>query len=352
MRVLLAACVVSAFAALAACSSSSSTSNGGTSGEDGGVAGDDGGGGGNDATASDGGVIGSDASMTGDGFNPPMPVLASAGIGPISVAPGEEKTVCIIKRLGNATDLVATRFSATLAPGSHHLIVYKATETTENLTPFSCMPFQGLSQQNATPILLAGKAQSDYTFPNGVGMPLAANQMLRIEAHYINPSNATIMGTGSMQVEGLPASQAGTYQAADFAFWGTVNISLPPNSTTSTAVKFQRGIAGTKVFGVSSHQHHLGTEVKVWKSAMAGDTSQMVLDENDWSNPRLATFSPALDVPSGTGFSYQCTWNNTTANTVSFGESANNEMCFVALYYYPSKGFDRCFDGQCTLPRN
>ena len=350
MRALFAACVVSAFASIAACSGSS-TSNGNTPTDGGGGGGDDGGGGGNDAS-NDGGVVSRDASMNGDAFNPPMPVVASIGIGPISVAPGEEKTVCIIKRLGNVTDLVATRFSATLAMGSHHLIVYKATETTETLTPFACMPFQGLTQQNSTPILLAGKAQSDYTFPAGVGMPLAANQMLRIEAHYINPSNATIMGTGAMTVEGLAASQAGSYQAADFGFWGTLNISIPPNATVSTPVSFQRGISGTKVFGVSSHQHHLGTEVKVWSSAAAGDTSKVVLDETDWSNPRLNTFSPAIDVASGTGFSYHCSWHNPTASAVTFGESANDEMCFVALYYYPSHGFDRCFDGQCDLPRN
>ncbi len=350
MRVLLA-CVVTAFASIAACSDSTTTPSGGTPTDDGGGGGgSDGGSAGNDAST-DGGTS-HDASMMGDGFNPPMPVVASAGIGPISVAPGEEKTVCIIKRLGNTADLVATRFSATLAAGSHHLIVYKAPETTENLTPFACAPFQGLVSSNATPILLAGKAQSDYTFPNGVGMPLAQNQMLRIEAHYINPTNATIMGTGTMQVEGLPASQAGTYQAADFGFYGTLSISIPAHSTISTPVNFQRGIAGTKVFGVTSHQHHLGTEVKVWKSASMGDTSNMVLDETDWSNPRLATFAPALDIASGTGFSYQCSWNNTTASTVQFGESANNEMCFVALYYYPSHGFDRCIDGQCGLPRN
>lgn len=40
------------------------------------------------------------------------------------------------------------------------------------------------------------------------------------------------------------------------------------------------------------------------------------------------------------GIAYQCEWNNTTNQLVTFGESALQEMCFMWMYYYPSHGFD------------
>ena len=45
------------------------------------------------------------------------------------------------------------------------------------------------------------------------------------------------------------------------------------------------------------------------------------------------------------GLSYQCDWNNTTKSTVTFGESALDEMCFIGGYYYPGHGFDIRIDG-------
>jgi hypothetical protein len=347
MRAPLLAFVVVTTASFSACGGSSSSSNG--NGDGGAQPGSDSGTTGGDASGADGGGPGDDSGTTSDAFNPMGPVQATTGIGPIPVAAGEEKTVCILKRLDTPVDIVATRIVADLAPGSHHLIVYKTNDANEVLTPYPCMPFQGLSASAVTPLVLAGKAHTDYPFPAGVGMAVGAHQMLRIEAHYINASNAAIMGSGTVQIEGLPASQAGSYQLADFGFWGTLQISIPPNGTFSTPVNFQRGISGTHVFAVSSHQHHLGTEVKVWKSASAGDTSNMILDEHDWSNPLLKSFTPPLDVASGTGFSYQCSWQNTTPNTVTFGESALNEMCFATFFYYPTHGFDRCIDGMCSV---
>jgi hypothetical protein len=32
---------------------------------------------------------------------------------------------------------------------------------------------------------------------------------------------------------------------------------------------------------------------------------------------------------------------------VKFGESFNDEMCFLWQYYYPSQGFQLCVDGFC-----
>jgi hypothetical protein len=324
---------------VAACSSSSSSGNGATP-TDGGSVTPDGG-------VADASGTGDDSATSGDAYNPNAPVLATTGIGPIPVAAGEETTLCIEKRLTTTEDMLVTRMVADLSPGSHHLIVYQSTGTTEQLTPFACQPFEGLVASTAVPLMLVGEEHVDYGFPTGVGITVPAGQMIRVEAHYINTTSAAIQGMGSVQLEGVPLAAAGSFIEANFGFWGTLDINIPANSTYSTPVKFQTAIAGTTAFAVSSHQHHLGTEVKVWMSANASDMSDPILDETNWAAPTLEQLTPPLMFNGTNGLSYQCSWDNTTSSPVSFGESATDEMCFVALYYYPSHGFDKCFDGTC-----
>jgi Copper type II ascorbate-dependent monooxygenase, C-terminal domain len=330
--------VVAGFALLVAACSSSSSTGGASPVSDGGAV---------DGSVGDAGVSGDDSATSGDAYNPNAPVVATAGIGPIPVAAGGETTLCIEKRLTTTESILVTRMVADLSPGSHHLIVYQSTGTTEQLTPFACQPFEGLVSNTAVPLMLVGEEHVDYGFPVGVGMTVPAGQMLRVEAHYINTTSAAIQGMGNVQLEGLPLAAAGTFIEANFGFWGTLDIDIPANSTFSTPVLFQPGIAGTTVFTVSSHQHHLGTEVKVWMSADAGDTSDPILDETNWAAPALEQLTPPITFDGTNGFSYQCSWDNTTSSAVMFGESANDEMCFVGLYYYPSHGFDKCFDGTC-----
>jgi hypothetical protein len=38
----------------------------------------------------------------------------------------------------------------------------------------------------------------------------------------------------------------------------------------------------------------------------------------------------------------ECTYDNTTGKTVTFGESSDTEMCFSIIYRYPSTGRISC----------
>jgi hypothetical protein len=51
-------------------------------------------------------------------------------------------------------------------------------------------------------------------------------------------------------------------------------------------------------------------------------------------------FDPALPFDGQNGLSFQCEWYNSTNQTITFGESALQEMCFLWMYYYPASGFD------------
>jgi hypothetical protein len=64
----------------------------------------------------------------------------------------------------------------------------------------------------------------------------------------------------------------------------------------------------------------------------------------EWSEPETTVHAPEFAVPAGfqAGFDITCSYHNTSNQRVTFGESANDEMCFFWAYYYPSRGSHVC----------
>jgi hypothetical protein len=278
---------------------------------------------------------------------PPVTVTGSATIGPISLAAGEERTVCITVPLNNELPIMATELKVSLAQGSHHLIAYRSVETSPSPTPVDCAPLGGITSGTA-PILIAQKDGDILTFPSGVGFPMPAHQMVKIEAHYINTTRGELAGQGTFTATGPDGLHATSLQTTDLAFWGTLGIKLPPHASSSSGIRFQKAIAGTHGFAVTTHQHRLGTRFRVWASkdgADITDSSPALADNTTWDEPKTYQLSPTLDFDGSNGLAFQCEWNNTTDSAVDFGESALNEMCFMWMYYYPSHGFDACLNG-------
>lgn len=301
---------------LAACSSGSSSSGTSPSGP------------------SDGGSDGSGANDT------------ALSVGPIPVAAGQETTVCIVIPFGNTEDVIVNSVDATLQPGSHHLILYSTTAA-EQTTPFPCSPFTGIAVGTDAPLLFANKESVHWAFPSGVAQEIPAGTMVKIEAHYINATANAIQGSGKVDFHTTPKAGAAPYQPADFTFWGTLKINVPPNSSASTPMLFQTGIAGTHLLSITTHQHRLGTGIQVWESTAAGQMGTRIANDPDWANPAWTTIAPLYDFDGTNGLTWQCNWTNTTDQAVTFGESALDEMCFVGGYFYPSTKLDLCIDGRC-----
>jgi hypothetical protein len=282
----------------------------------------------------DGGTVGPDGSFT-------------ITFGPVTVPPGVEKTQCVTKRLGNPSALHVGTIHNTLGNASHHMIVYRVNDTTEQTTPYDCQPFTDtLDPTKGSPLMITQKKDEVLTLPQGVAYSIAANQMLRLEMHYINPGSAAVDLTSTSTL--IPIADADFKDEADFLFIGNPDVSLPPNATTTLGPSFFKlpaDYADAKFFALTGHEHHLGTNVQVQVATSKTDPGTAVYDVPGWNWAEPKTVFPAtpFTVPSGSGFRFTCSWNNTTSQTVSFGESANNEMCFFWAYYYPSKGAKVCF---------
>ena len=263
------------------------------------------------------------------------------GIGPIPLASGQERTVCSRFKLPNTGAIDIVKIDAALAPGSHHLILYKSMATQEKKDLYDC-PALDISGGDVPIYIAETQSNNALPLPTGVAYHIDPGQMVRLEAHYINASPNAIMGMGEVH---LTLGGPGTYQKADIMFCGTVTdldpqfmgMGVPPGAVTLKP-GFYKVPDGIKVFGLTTHEHQRGTLMTVDKSSSSAPGTNLTMG-TPFDNPpfqiygdkNLLTFAP------GEGFRWQCHYQNDSQNTYYFGQSAvDNEMCFFWAYYYPS----------------
>ncbi len=266
--------------------------------------------------------------------------------GPVAVPAGGENTQCVQKRLGNLDHKWIGKLHTRLEGVSHHLIVYRIAEGEERPEPFECAPFiDTLDPRKGTPLMVSQIRAESLDMPFGVALGIEADQLVRLEMHFVNPGDFDDTVSASAIFEVLPDAQ---FQAeAGFLFIGNPDIELPPGQALTlgpTWFPLPPELTDVKVFAMTGHTHHLGTDVRIEHAPAreGAGTPVYAYDRWDWEEPPMATFTPPLAMPAGAGFRFSCSWSNTTARSVGFGESAEDEMCFFWSYYYPSQGHKVC----------
>ena len=81
--------------------------------------------------------------------------------------------------------------------------------------------------------------------------------------------------------------------------------------------------------------HTLGTAISAYQLAGGTGTPQKIVDQPQFSFQTQLGYPASNDVVPGDVIRTSCTWNNTTDQTVKFGENTSDEMCFAFIGYYP-----------------
>jgi len=270
--------------------------------------------------------------------------VMSLQIGPIPLASGQERTICSTFRLSNTAQIDVVQIDTQLAPGSHHLILYKSMATAERKDIYDCPP---LDISNGDIPLYIAETQNDnkLPLPTGVSYQLAAGQMVRLEAHYINATPNAIMGQGNVHLTVGDSSKS--YQAADIMFCGSVTPlaqqlggqGVPPGMSMLPPAFFAVP-AGIKIFGLTTHEHKRGSLMTIDKSSSTAAGQNLTMGQ-PYDNPPFVVYddNSLLTFNQGEGLRWQCFYNNPDNMTYYFGQSAqSNEMCFLWAYYFPSVG--------------
>ena len=265
---------------------------------------------------------------------------------PITVGSGLENTQCVTKRLTNAAPIKVDRIDNLLPTGSHHLIVYRTNDTTELLEPQDCQPFvDTLDPAKGAPLMITQKHEDTLILPDGVGFVLEAQQMVRLEMHYLNTTGGDIEVGATSTFHVMPDAEF--TDAADFLFIGNPDIDIAANSSFTlgpTFLPLPADLDGSKFFGITGHTHQWGTNVRVAVAPTEDGPDTPVYDVAgwQWDEPETVYHDPPFTLPADGGFRFVCEYQNMSSKPVGFGESANAEMCFFWAYYYPSKGAFVC----------
>ncbi len=267
--------------------------------------------------------------------------------GPITVPAGVEEVRCVTVRLGNSIPVNIHQIHNVLGPVSHHMILYKSPDTVEQTDPYPCDTIQNLiDETNGIPLMITQKEDETLVLPKGVAFAMDADQMMRIELHYVNASDTdqTVMVTSTL----TPIPDAELEHVADLLFVGNPDIDLAPNSTGNLSTSFQPmpwELGDSKIFGITGHEHQWGTNVTVELASSETGPYQSIYDlpNFNWDEPETVYLDPPVSLVQGGGFRYSCNWFNGSTQRVRFGQGVNDEMCFFWAYYYPSKGPRTCF---------
>ena len=262
---------------------------------------------------------------------------------PIQIAAGEEVTYCYYTTIPAARDMGIKKWSSTMTPGSHHLILFFHNGNQPDGTITRDCGFGGSGPSNLPFWMYSAQTPTqEAPMPAGVGMKVSAGQKAFVQMHYLNATEAPIMASVTIDAEAYAAAETYTPAAAYVTY--NTNIMVPAHSTGAAGGDCQVP-AGAKFFAMSTHSHRFSTKTSV------KDGGAMVFESNNWDHPGAKTWSadPFYSFASGK-ISYRCEYNNDTANAIRTGDSAQtDEMCLAVGYFFPATAAKFCINS-FTLP--
>ena len=286
--------------------------------------------------------LGADATLPGapDAALPPIDGVYRFVIEPFDVPAGSERQVCKYVALpdGAAVDVVSLH--STMTGTSHHFNAYKllgdgATAPIRDGegVVHDCQPASGQLEGTQAYIFGAGLPERSYALPAGVSFHLPAKQLLLLEQHVINASDAVIQGGVMFDLSATATPIEHHAEIGWFANWGFYIQPGTQSFTTECDLPYN-----IELFGLTSHTHSLGIQFDI--EHVVGGAGEEIYSSNDWQHPMFGAYAPTRQLDRGDALRWTCTWDNTTSDIVLPGKESTDEMCITFAYYYPRDTLD------------
>lgn len=261
----------------------------------------------------------------------------------VELAPGEESTWCYYFLTPNVGTLGIRRWTSTFGPAVHDAILY--TTYDNDWDPAERQPPGTLTQSPCG--FAAGGGWAAWTYAayaavgelvlpgdDGAGAPLAvemaAGQPAFLRMHFINATDQTVTGSVVLGAEALAPAVAYTKTATYQTYNGS--LSIPPGAIGDTETQTCAVPADIEFWRLSTHTHRNAIEAKI------RDGATTLVVTNDWENPAVTSYaSPGFYAFSASGLTYECTYNNSGASTITTGDSdLFDENCVAIGYFFPA----------------
>jgi hypothetical protein len=227
-------------------------------------------------------------------------------------------------------------------PGSHHLLLY-----TTDLTSIpagggqvqDC--YEGTNNNimsNARGVLYAAQTPTGgVRYPQGVGLPASAGEVLIFQVHYLNASATSLDAKVDVNLT-FDTNAADIQQQAGVLFFYDPFIDVPAGATAKASMRCSIPSDITLLYA-SSHYHSRGVGYGAWNDRDPATLATTPFYTSDsWSSPDNATL--AMSIKGGSLVRFECDYDNTAGTSAYFaGQSAQtNEMCMFIGQYYPDLG--------------
>jgi hypothetical protein len=255
----------------------------------------------------------------------------------LTINAGQEKYLCYTVDLSEAADTVAiTGFQAFVGPVVHHYEVFQ-TLIPEQSGVWDCTQQQ--IKMTWLPLFGGAVGATGLTLPDGEGFKIPGDTQLLVQIHMLNATQSD--STSSVVINMTYANDVTTITPAGIYALGTMDINLMPGAT---GVQLGSQCAAPKpmnVFGVQPHMHKLGTAITFQQGSDPANM-QVIYQRNPWVFGAQPIDPFQINLKTGDYIGTTCTYNNTTTQTVTYGESTSNEMCYFILFYTPFDHLDAC----------
>lgn len=256
-------------------------------------------------------------------------------VGEWSLEGGTEGYVC--SRTTITEDIFVGGFRAIAPPGTHHTVLTVSTEPDGPDAVFPC----NAGTVGLNMIYGSGVGTNEFTFPEGVAVRLPAGSQVLLNLHLFNTATNPIDGISGIEVARL--DPADVVHEAEIVLAGkTGGLRVEPGVTTQTGrCEMSHDVT---IFSVFPHMHQMGTRLKATAMPAGGASTVLVDEPYEFEDQLYYPVSPMLELAAGDEVMIDCTYDNRTRETVTFGDSSLEEMCFAGLYRYPKRdgGFFIC----------
>lgn len=277
-------------------------------------------------------------------FTPPAAPAKGAGfqlkVETFDVAPNFERELFTRRSVGNTEDIYVNRFTVNMRPGSHHFLAYDFNNQAL-VPPMSTIrdlrnPDGTLNLltalQMSNHIYLAGSqsAINDYSFPEGAALLIPANATVDLNVHYVNKTTGVTKGEAYMNF--YTTSKSVVTKVVKTLNMSNTSLNIPA-TTTKTFTKTFLVDKPMQVLTLTSHMHKSGEKFVIKIKGGTRD-GEVVYTNTDWESPDIINFKTPILLAKGEGLTSEITYKNTTARTVSFGLTSEDEMGIIFGYYY------------------
>ncbi len=272
----------------------------------------------------------------GEGFQMSMTGLTAPA--------GSEVWLCSVYRLPTDNWEFVNRVESVQNPGMHHMDIMATAFAQVEVEPgvYQCdelyEEYPELMEDGLI-IYAAQDGEQEIQLPEGIVANLPPALLMMQEIHYVN--------TTEEDVELFSYVNAYTIHPSDVkdTIWGgavrDTNLNIPANATEHTEWTRCVMTEDVDILFMSSHMHQLG-ESFVVRSFDGESTGDVIYTNDDWHSPFIQQFETPMHVPAGQGFEFACNFSNPNPDPVTWGFTADDEMCQIALVYTPGEAFRKC----------